>query len=127
MLQDFIGRVIDEGIRSIQEDVPEGLRRDGGIAGFELARQLPTLEDVEFALLQREPERRTLRDAIREEGTPEYEAYWLHRYATVQLEWFYELMKVAYVQRGGVLPPGTMLSARAMLTFARIVGVQEAH
>lgn len=108
-LPELMDRIIEEGIRSVQETETSEERLRGGIAGFELCRGLLTLEEFEKILGERHQKEQDLRIADQDIA-----AYWEYRCATIQVEYCYEIVKVAY----GRYP----LSARAVLRYHEIVG-----
>ena len=104
-------RLIGEGIESVLRDerMNENERR-GSIAGFSACRTLATPEDFQRALQERELVERDLR------RRKDLSAYWYHRFGTIQIEYVFDLLKV-----GWGFP---LISARAGLRYARLVGVE---
>lgn len=97
MVIDLRNRIIEEGIASVKkhEKRPERLR--GGIIGFNLCRELDTPQDFERILQERHKvEHDMARTRNTEGGDEDLSAYWEHRYATVQIEFVWERLKVAW-------------------------------
>jgi hypothetical protein len=113
-IDEFKERLIIEGIASIEAHEVRPERRKGGEAGFKLCRSLNTMADFQEALDSRHKEEMRLRTAEKRDR----EQYWEYRYATVQVEYVYERMLVAWSQMGLYSGP---LSARAVLRTAEIV------
>lgn len=127
MLQDLLDQVISRGIAEIQNSDRPELAKEGCVRGFEQARELPTMEDFEWAITQANEKLIELRKLLSADRNDEnYRNFWVHRHATAQLEWCYEILKVArHVRTDGSLPPGIRLSTRAVMQYARIVGISE--
>lgn len=96
-------KLIELGIASIREHETRPERIRGGLGGFELCRLLDT-PDQYIALLQ---ERHAEEVRLHREGVPP-EEYWEYRYATLQIEFVWERVRVA-------LRIGDSFSARAVL------------
>ncbi len=104
--------VIEQGIEGVKsDDTFHGAthKREGSIAGFQLCRQLNTLQEFEEKINKRQIEEANWR----REG-PRPEDYWFFRCATTQIEFCYEVMKV-FVGRS------THYSARATVCYHKIV------
>ena len=91
-----------------------GARRVGGILGFQICKRLLTPEEFETVLADRHQKEVEMVFKCSKKEITTHE-YWCHRYATVQVEYVWEVMKVAYHY--------PMLSARAMMRYANIIGV----
>lgn len=113
-LRDFL---IVRGIKEVKEkyaDQPSKLL--GAIQGFELCRNLETPEQFQKEIRKREEsEHKWITDHSRKEikGMSEY---WKYRYATLQIEFVYERLKV-----GWKIQPW---STKAVLDYAKIVGIK---
>lgn len=96
----------------------EGCRLDGALMGFNIAATAETPLHLEQLLLQeREADRQAAEDY--HNGKIELDEYWRQRYCTLQVEYVYEVINV------GVRLKDTV-SARAVMAYADIVGVEEA-
>ncbi len=123
MAVELVDRLIEDGIVSARQGL-EGHKLDGALEGFELARNLPaTYEDFDWTVSERE---RAEREMIisRHDGSSR-EAYWRHRYGTLQLEMIRNVLLVAKFQAGEPMPPNTPISGRAVMRYAAIVGVSD--
>lgn len=126
MAVELVDRLIEDGIEEVQEVYEEGgPKLTGAIEGFELARKLPaTYEDFDWVVNQREAAEREMSRAMgafpTEEALDEYKR---HRWGTHQLEYIRNILLVAKAANGG-LPPGTAMSARAIIKYASIVGTR---
>lgn len=116
-IQEFKERLITDGIASVNKNETRPERIRGGIAGFELCRELNTLEDFQYTLDRRHEHEVDLHRP----GTSK-EEYWEYRVATAQVEYVYERLLVVWSQMGLYSGP---LSARAVVRTAEIVGVRE--
>lgn len=111
-------KVIKEGIKSVKA-TETGARRRGGIKGFEECRKLETTEDFENALNDRHIEKIKLQDIYYgNQDQVALDNYWEHRYATLQIEYCYEILKVAW--------GNPVISARAGLKYAELTGAVDA-
>ena len=106
--------VIEEGIKSVRKHEKRGFRRRGCLRGFELCRNLLTPEEFSTILTERQSKERSL---VSRRVPPN--VYWEYRCATAQIEHLWERLKVIY----GIYPQ----SARAIIQYAKIVGVKEAN
>jgi hypothetical protein len=105
-------RLIEEGLESIEKD--HDLReheREGGRLGFEMCRYLETLWEYEELLATRQ--RIEIRMATQDF---DMEAYWRHRYASLQVQFICDHLKVVLPT-----PPGTLLSFNAIMHVHRIL------
>jgi hypothetical protein len=123
MAVELVNRLVEDGIKSIKRTYEEGPRLDGALAGFDLAKALPaTYEDFDWAVTQREAEERQMKlEGVTEQNRDSYRH---HRWATLQLEYCRDILLVAKHASGQDLPPGTVLSARAAVRYASIVGLE---
>ena len=122
-LDDFLKEVISRGLISIRETYKEGdPRRDGGIAGFNICSDFHTPEDFENAIEASMSIEFELMKGADKGKTRQYER---QRYITLQLRYVYELMKVAWNKSTPRIYSFPTLSARAVLQYAKIVGVKE--
>ena len=103
-------KLIEDGLASVRayETRPERLR--AGEAGFELCRMLETPEDFGRVLDQRHRMETHLRDE--DVAT---EVYWEYHFATAQVEFVFEHLKVAW-------DVGPTYNARAVLHIANLCG-----
>jgi hypothetical protein len=117
--------LIEDGIAEVERVYEEDdRRRAGAIEGFELCRSLGSPSEFRKVLDARQRrEDRWVREFYANERIRE-DDYWRHRYATLQVEFVYNVLRVGWIQ-SGVLPNGE-ISARAGIKYAAIVGVEEA-
>lgn len=99
--------LIVEGIKSVQQHERREPRRRGGVRGFEMCRNLHTQEDFANILNERRTHETTLALAHKDAAT-----YWEYRYATIQIEFMYDRMKILWNLTGTYFSP--TVSARAM-------------
>lgn len=119
----LVERLISDGIAEV-ERTEAGIVKEGCLAGFNLASTLPCiLEDFEAVIEARNKEQQELARSGGEENTPEYNNYMSHRFATMQLEWIRDVLIVARANNEGIPPPRGFLSGRAIVAYARIIGV----
>lgn len=117
---ELLNKVCDDGIESVKK-TEKGARRRGGILGFEMARRAISMAELEQLIqASREREHRVRERYDNKKAT--LPNYWEQRYITLQLEYTYEVLKVAYHDEHGRYP---VLSARAINKYAEIVGVKE--
>lgn len=107
-------RLIEDGIRSVHKHETRLEFIRGGVAGFELCRTLQKPEDYMRILEERH---RSEHEMGWKKISVSSEAYWEHRYATIQIEFVFKHLKVGW----GMSP----LSARALIHYAELVGVKE--
>ena len=104
MVLELRDKIIEDGIVSVKKHETRPERRRGGIHGFELCRELNSPTDYEKALQERYKEERRLAHLHTTDETITREAavtkYWEYRYATVQIEFVWERMKVAWALGG---------------------------
>lgn len=114
----LIEKVVRDGIVSVRttEKRPERVR--GGVAGFEMCLPLRTLAEFEAMLSERHLREKAMRSTM---CVPQAE-YWEYRYATIQIEFVAEVLKVHEHYRAYSLgqdhPP---LSARAMQRYQQLM------
>lgn len=104
---EFRDRIIEDGIASV-EKTEKGAKKKGGLKGFAIARACSTAADF-----QRQLQARHLAETKMIGSEPDVDAYWEHRYATLQIEFVYDRMRIAWGING-------MVSASAMLHYERI-------
>lgn len=112
----FANQVRDEIIRRGLEEIKETYDEDnyrykGAVEGFELCKNLETLEDYKTiidARLRRERKMQFAKSITDE--------YWQHRYVTLQIEFVYQRMIVFW----GASPDGNY-SGRAILQMSDIL------
>lgn len=118
MVAKLIGMVVRDGIASVHatEKRPERIR--GGVAGFEMCRTLQDLAAFEALLA----ERHLRENAMRSTMCVSRAEYWEYRYATIQIEFVAEILKVHEHYKAHSLgldhPP---LSARAMQRYQQLM------
>lgn len=108
-------KIIKEGIEGCKKDF-NGVERDASIQGFEMCRNLKTMKDFEREIERRRKKEiemvyENLKGEMYEKISDE--EYWKHRYATIQIEYTYEILKVAYGY--------PIISARAGLRYADLL------
>jgi len=109
-IAEFKDKLIEDGVKSVLKREAREARRRGGVAGFELCRMLETPGDFDKLLTERHAEETELqRQHI------DAEEYWEYRMATIQIEFVWERMKVAWRL------PGPW-SASAAIHYHDIVG-----
>ena len=106
-------KLIENGLWSIEQD--ERLQRaphklEGSREGFNLCYDLHTPQDFEKCLTDRQEEQEKLRRGR------DSEAYWRHRFATIQIEAVWESMKILWRLPG---PKST----QAALRLAKAIGI----
>lgn len=107
-LKDVIRKLCDDAVKSVERWEKKEHRRKGCLEGIELCRTLQAPADFERVLAERHAKEAasSLRDGPIEE-------YWRYRCATSQVEYVYEVVKVAV---GGY----ATVSARAVLRYHEI-------
>ncbi|TAK59490.1 hypothetical protein [Methylobacter sp.] len=104
-------KLIEEGIASA-ERLETGPKLKGALKGFEISRACATPEDFDRQLHTRfAAESKMI-------GSACHDTYWEHRYATLQIEFVYQRLKIAWNLPGPI-------SAAAAFHYARIVGVKK--
>lgn len=106
-IMEFRDRVISEGEASVKKH-ESGAKQRGGLKGFAIARACGTKEDFERQLSAR---RLAETKMIGSNIDPDF--YWEHRYATLQIEFVYDRMRIAW----GI--PG-LVSASALMHYEKI-------
>lgn len=117
LLVDVLNFVIDDGIESLRVQCAghaDRMRFEGGRDGFEACRGKEPWEIRE--ILAAATARRL---AAHEEGDPEYLRI---RWHEAQVEMVAAVMSAALVQHG--LPPIVSVTARSVIRYAEIVGVE---
>src|SRR4051794_20216943 len=105
-------RLIEEGLQSIEKDSDlKEHEREGSRLGFEMCRYLETHQEYGELLATRQSIeiRMATQDA-------DMEAYWRHRYASLQVQFVYDHLKVVLPT-----PRGTLLSVDAIMHVHRIL------
>jgi hypothetical protein len=118
-IQEFKDQLITDGIASIKKHETRQSHIDGGIEGFELCRNLNTMEEYQKILQERRAEENRLRLIS---SDVDKNAYWKYRYTTIQIEYVFDRLCVIWSQTGQYDGP---VSARAVLRTAEIVGVAD--
>lgn len=115
---DLIEKIVRDGVASVQahERRPERLR--GGVKGFEMCKTLLTSLDYERILRERHHRENAMRATMHEPAA----TYWEYRYATIQIEFVCEILKVHEhydaFSKGLDHPP---FSARALRRYQELV------
>lgn len=108
---ELMSRVCEDGIKSVLQHETDPAKRRGGVHGFELCKGLTTLEQFESLIAERRKGEDNLRWAGVTDDTKD--DYWEYRMATIQVEWCYEILKVAHRRYP--------LSGRAIMKYQSIV------
>ncbi len=120
---DLIELIVADGRRSVERLEKREERRQGCLEGFQLCEEMKGLGVLEFELALRQMEatdndnrKRLHRNEI------EAEDFRRHRCATAQIEYCYEILRVAYRAEHGHLPDDQRgdYSARAAITFGTL-------
>jgi hypothetical protein len=116
---EFLGRIIDEGIKGAKKDYDgksktKRFKREGSIKGFEDCRGLSL---AELSTLRIESARETQK-AYREQA----DDYWYWRCRDAEIEWVCNVVSAAMEGSGmtGIVP----VTARAVKMAASILGVE---
>ena len=125
-IQEFKDVVIEAGIMSVHQTEKREHRIRGCLAGFAVAKTLHSHHDFEKELLNRAIEENLLsrmasNSQKNESGRDAAERYIEFRCATLQIEYVYDRMKVAWHYNH--LHHFDSLSSRAVLHYGQIVGV----
>ena len=104
--------VIRRGVISVEKEL-KGPKLVGSLRGFAIAKTLTLPLDFERQLSCRYRKECKLRETP---GETDLDLFWAHRYATIQIEHVFEVLKIAW--------KFPMISGRAMLLYADIVGVR---
>ena len=104
MVLELRDKIIEDGIVSVNKNETRPERRRGGIHGFELCRELNVPTDYEKALRERYKEESRLAKLhstdetnTKEVALSKYDEY---HYATAQIEFVWDRMKVAWALGG---------------------------
>lgn len=113
--------IIEKGLESVKttykDDDP---RQAGGIEGFNKCKELDT--PTEFTEAIRESRRKEWN--IRKEDEGHNDLYVKQRYITLQIEYVFEILKVAWNHATPKLYSFPTISARATIQYAKFVGVK---
>ena len=105
--------IITEGIASVKREF-EGAELEGSIEGFEACRKLDTPGQFEAEMVRRHDKEHKLIGAdLTQDSDTDHEAYWRHRYGTIQIEFVYNILRVGW----GMSP----ISARAGIRYHQIL------
>ena len=104
---EFRDRVISEGEAAVQKH-ETGAKQRGGLKGFAIARACSTAADF-----QRQLQARHLAETKMVGSEVKPDDYWEHRYATLQIEFVYDRMRIAWGING-------MVSASALMHYEKI-------
>ena len=111
--EELLDLLIREGIASVERNETRAERIQGAKAGFELCRLLHTPHHFHKLIQERHQQERIYREKI------DTIDYWEYRYATIQVEWVWERMKIAWNLPGPY-------SAQAVLHYLKLTTVEEA-
>ena len=111
-IEELRNKVIEEGIKEVKR-TEKGAIRKGGIAGFEMCRNLTTMADFERVLRERHEQEIQMVCS----GDIDTDKYWEFCSTIMQVEYTYDILKVAYNY--------PLVSARAGLRYAKLVGVKD--
>lgn len=118
MLTKLIEKVVRDGIASVRENETRPERIRGGVLGFEMCLPLASLIEFETLLAERHLREKVLRSTLRVSPSE----YWEYRYATIQVEFVAEVVKVHEHYKAFTLgqdhPP---FSARAMKRYQHLM------
>ena len=118
--QAFKDRVCDDGVAEVTTTyADEDAKREGSLAGFEIARALTTRKQFEDEMQGRSNTEHEMRCVYYDgdKSDESMDAYWRYRWATLQIEFVYSVMLVAFWAE-----PGDMLSGRATRKVLAVVG-----
>ena len=110
-LEQLKKKVIENGIKSIRKHEKRQERIEGALEGFRICEKLNTPMEFEWELKKRRKEEMKLID----DGISTKE-YWQYRYATLQIEYCFEILKVAW--------EFPTVSARAVIKYSELIGVK---
>jgi hypothetical protein len=116
-LKDFHSRIITKGIRSIKKSyAPSDPCYEGGLEGFELCKDMSTPSHYEDRILI---EYQNLNNFVEEARTSKEAAYQYKkiRYIILQIEYVYELMKVAW---NNATPPFILFSGNQCKSYSSV-------
>ena len=116
-IEELKAKLIEDGIESVKkiETRPERIR--GAIAGFEMCRKLQSKWDFDDCLRNRQA-----KEVEMITDNEDLLVYWEHRMATIQIQFVYDRMKVAWTQFGLYSGP---VSARAVLHINELLTEEE--
>jgi hypothetical protein len=122
---EFLTRVVDDGIASVKSDVhlaeyPK--RVAGSIRGFVSCRG-KRYEDLGQLLVEANRKADLVRMDQESDKSRSYdiEDYWEARYVAIQIEWVCNTVSAAAAEQGR--PPIVITTARGLMNAARILGV----
>ena len=89
--EELIQRLCDEGEESIRRTCPDPTdpRRRGGLLGFQIVRGIKDPAECPVTL-----EHRAAVEAEMKAGNEDQEKYWAYRWATLQVEFVWEVLQV---------------------------------
>lgn len=112
---EFLEKIINEGIEAAKRDYKDELKKDGSVCGFEICRGKNPIQ------LKKELERAT------EEQQKAYmnrdERYWWYRCFQAEVEWVCNVVSASLYNQG--MPVIITPTARGMMQAAKILGVKE--
>lgn len=116
-LESLVQEVIKRGKESLRKAGHRPICIEGGLEGFDLCATIePTLKAYEDVLRERGKREDELQRKLRTDQVS-IDNYWRYRYGTLQVEYVYQILRVAY--------QASPQSARAVMAYAAIVGVAE--
>ena len=114
----FRNKIIEAGQKSVKTE-KEKVAREGGKHGFELCKKLETQDDFEKELKKRHTEELEMANKL-QDNEINTDTYWESRWATLQIEHVYEVMKFVW-NFDRIKQESFLGSANAGITFARIL------
>lgn len=113
--QRFLEVLIQGGMKSVVESFKDNaLKREASIEGFQLASHCESFEQLEALCEQRRKADENKREDVQFQLIQSHE-YWWHRWATLQIEYVYDVCRVGFDSNKN------NLSARACLRYAEIM------
>lgn len=117
-------KAIEMGLRSIKTEKTLMARR-GGVKGFNMCKPLRSREAFEQLLKERKYEEDGLREKIDladlvKERERLVDAYWESRWATVQIEWIYDILRVVWDSNCSSVKEHSV-SARVVMVLRQII------
>jgi hypothetical protein len=104
-------RAIQNGIASVRKHLV-GHKLEGALEGLKICQELKTEDDFKRTIELRRQQETQLAGERRADPTKVKE-YWAYRYATLQIEYIYEILKVGW--------DSPILSSKATLQYNKIV------
>lgn len=115
--QEFLTRVIDDGIEAAKRDYGEGEKLEGSVKGFESCRGKNPPEILDLLVAAR----KACHDAYRNNVA---EGYWGLRCCEAEIEWVANCVSAMLVNQGVEPLTSTLPTARGVMKAAQIIGVK---